>query len=195
MLMLGFVAGAAWQLSSPYSDPHESTPRPPVPRTDLPVPERATISLFEQASPSVAFITTTGLRRDRFSLQLTEIPQGTGSGFLWDSLENVVTNFHVIQNADRAQVTLADQTTWPARLVGAAPEKDLAVLQIDAPKTVLRPVPLGTSDDLRVGQSVYAIGNPFGPDQTLTTGVISTLGCVRGCWLLHSCRCGGLGRA
>ncbi|HYN21859.1 MAG TPA: trypsin-like peptidase domain-containing protein, partial [Thermoanaerobaculia bacterium] len=105
-----------------------------------------------------------------------EIPQGSGSGFIWDRQGHVVTNFHVIQNASGAQVTLADQSTWDAELVGGAPEKDLAVLRIKAPQARLRPLPLGSSDDLRVGQSVFAIGNPFGLDQTLTTGIVSALG-------------------
>jgi S1-C subfamily serine protease len=88
----------------------------------------------------------------------------------------VVTNYHVIQGASAARVTLADQSEWEAELVGAAPEKDLAVLRIAAPTDRLRPLPLGGSQDLRVGQKVFAIGNPFGLDQTLTTGVISALG-------------------
>jgi S1-C subfamily serine protease len=138
--------------------------------------ERATIDLFEHASPSVVYITSLSVRRDFFTLNVLEIPSGTGSGFVWDDDGHVVTNFHVIQGADRAQVTLADRTTWTASLVGIAPAKDLAVLRIDAPRDLLKPLPLGGSAELRVGQSVYAIGNPFGLDQTLTTGIISALG-------------------
>jgi S1-C subfamily serine protease len=107
---------------------------------------------------------------------VTEIPSGTGSGFVWDRNGHIVTNFHVIQSANRLQVTLADRTTWPATLVGYAAEKDLAVLKIEAPREKLFPIQVGTSETLRVGQSVYAIGNPFGLDQTLTTGVVSALG-------------------
>jgi S1-C subfamily serine protease len=95
---------------------------------------------------------------------------------VWDDRGHVVTNFHVIQNSSVARVTLADQTTWEAEVVGVAPEKDLAVLRIEAPRRSLRPIPVGTSTDLKVGQKVLAIGNPFGLDQTLTTGVISALG-------------------
>jgi S1-C subfamily serine protease len=109
-------------------------------------------------------------------LNLYQIPQGTGSGFVWDTKGNIITNFHVIQNADAAQVTLADQSNWKAQVVGVAADKDLAVLKIDAPANRLRPIPLGTSKELQVGQSVFAIGNPFGLDQSLTTGVISALG-------------------
>jgi S1-C subfamily serine protease len=138
--------------------------------------ERATIELFEHASPSVVYITSLSVRRDFFTLNVLEIPSGTGSGFVWDDDGHIVTNFHVIQGADRAQVTLADRTTFMATLVGVAPAKDLAVLRIDAPRDRLRALPLGGSGELRVGQSVYAIGDPFGLDQTLTTGIISALG-------------------
>jgi len=145
-------------------------------RNDLNSDERATISLFEDAAPSVAFITTSNYRRDYWSRNVTEIPRGTGSAFIWDKKGHIITNFHVIQGADRAQVTLADQSTWEAEVIGAAPEKDLAVLKIKTPKNQLIPIPVGISENLLVGQSVYAIGNPFGLDQTLTTGIISALG-------------------
>lgn len=138
--------------------------------------EKHTIDLFESAAPMVTFITTSNVRQDYWTRNITEIPRGTGSGFIWDTDGHVITNYHVIQGADRAQVTLADGTSYPAELVGAAPEKDLAVLLIDAPRSKLKPIPTGVSENLRVGQSVYAIGNPFGLDQTLTTGVISALG-------------------
>ncbi|MCD4748469.1 MAG: trypsin-like peptidase domain-containing protein [Thermoanaerobaculales bacterium] len=137
--------------------------------------ERSLTELFKESSPSVVYITSIGLRRDFFSFRAMEIPQGTGSGFIWDDSGHIVTNFHVIQNARRAEVTLADHSTWKAELVGYAPEKDLAVLRINAPKEVLKPIRLGTSNDLEVGRTVLAIGNPFGFDQTLTTGIISAL--------------------
>ncbi len=124
----------------------------------------------------MVYITTSEVRRDLFTLDLTEIPRGTGSGFVWDRDGHVVTNFHVIQGASRAQVTLADQSTWDASLVGAAAGKDLAVLEIEAPAKSLDPIPIGSSKDLAVGQKVFAIGNPFGFDQSLTTGIISALG-------------------
>jgi S1-C subfamily serine protease len=124
----------------------------------------------------VAYINTSQLRQDFWTSNVMEIPQGSGSGFVWDSKGHIITNFHVIQDASRIQVTLADRKTWDAELVGAAPEKDIAVLKIQAPQKSLKPIPLGSSDNLLVGQSVYAIGNPFGLDQTLTTGIISALG-------------------
>ncbi len=150
-------------------------PRPVTARGDLAKDESATIDLFREVSPSVVYITTASVRRD-FSFNLLEIPRGTGSGFIYDKRGHVVTNFHVIQNADTANVTLSDQSTWPARLVGAEPNQDLAVLRIDTPGERLQPIMIGTASDLQVGQKVFAIGNPFGFDQTLTTGVISGLG-------------------
>src|SRR5262249_15476838 len=106
-----------------------------------------------------------------------EIPQtGAGSGFIWDDSGHIVTNFHVIQEARKVRVTLADHSTWDASFVGAAPDEDIAVIRIAAPKPRLRPISVGASHDLRVGQSVFAIGNPFGLDETLTTGVVSALG-------------------
>jgi len=153
-----------------------TTPRVATPRSDLDAEEKATIALFRQSSPSVVHITTLTVRQDLFTLNLLQIPEGTGSGLIWDDTGNIVTNFHVIQNADVAQVTLADHSTWKARRVGIAPDKDLAVLRVDAPRAQLRAIPLGTSKDLQVGQKVFAIGNPFGLDQTLTRGIISALG-------------------
>lgn len=137
--------------------------------------ELHTIRLFEAAAPSVCYITTSTLRRSFFSRDVSEIPSGSGSGFVWDRQGHVITNYHVVQNASRATVTLGDGSAYEAVLVGKAPEKDLAVLKIDAPAGALTRIPLGSSEDLRVGQSVYAIGNPFGLDRTLTTGVVSAL--------------------
>jgi S1-C subfamily serine protease len=137
--------------------------------------ETRTIRIFREAAPSVVHVTSISVRRDVFTFNLFEIPQGTGTGFIWDVDGRVVTNFHVIRGGEAVHVTLADQTSWRAELVGVAPHKDLAVLRIGAPKKSLKPIPLGASHDLAVGQQVYAIGNPFGLDQTLTTGVISGL--------------------
>ncbi len=180
----GFLLGTSWRTS----DTTSGLPDKPIAliqkeskediaiRKGLNSNELATIKLFEKATTSVAFINTSNVKKDYWSNNITEIPRGTGSAFVWDKEGHIITNFHVINGADRAQVTLEDQTTWDASLVGIAPEKDLAVLKIDAPRKTLKPIPVGTSDDLLVGQSVYAIGNPFGFDQTLTTGVISALG-------------------
>eukprot|EP00250_Pteridium_aquilinum_P013286 c21252_g2_i2 orf=448-1470(+) len=113
--------------------------------------------------------------RDAFTLDIMEVPQGSGSGFIWDKNGNVVTNYHVIRGASDLRVTLGDQSTYEAKVVGFDRDKDVAVLHIDAPQSKLRPIPVGSSADLLVGQKVYAIGNPFGLDHTLTTGVISGL--------------------
>jgi S1-C subfamily serine protease len=147
-----------------------------APRGGLTAGEQATIELFRRASRSVVYITSISLRRDWFDLNVYEIPRGTGSGFVWDRQGRVVTNYHLLQGANAAQVTLHDQTVWDARVIGVAPEKDLAVLEIEAPSQSLDPITVGRSADLQVGQSVFAIGNPFGLDHTLTTGVISAVG-------------------
>lgn len=173
LVSLGWLLGH--QAQGQLRDPN-AAPRPITPRGALNAEERATIALFRQASPSVVYITTLARQRDFFSLNIAEIPRGSGSGFIWDQEGHIITNFHVIQEASRAKVTLADHSVWDAQLVGVAPDHDLAVLYIRAPKHQLRPLAIGTSADLEVGQSVFAIGNPFGLDQTLTTGIISALG-------------------
>uniref|UniRef100_A0A5B7A9B8 PDZ domain-containing protein n=1 Tax=Davidia involucrata TaxID=16924 RepID=A0A5B7A9B8_DAVIN len=146
-----------------------STPR------KLQTDELATVRLFQENTPSVVYITNLAVRQDAFTLDVLEVPQGSGSGFVWDKQGHIVTNFHVIRGASDLRVTLADQTTYDARVVGFDQDKDVAVLRVDAPKDKLRPIPVGVSADLLVGQKVYAIGNPFGLDHTLTTGVISGL--------------------
>ncbi len=148
---------------------------PPIPE-GLGRDEVRTITVFRQAADSVVFITAVALRRDLFSLDVLQVPQGSGSGFVWDRKGHVVTNFHVIADGDRFRVTLADGSEWGATVVGAAPNKDLAVLKIGAPASALHPLPRGNSSQLVVGQKVLAIGNPFGLDHTLTVGVVSALG-------------------
>ncbi len=153
-------------------------PRPIAQRPDdkLGADEQATIDVFSKFSRSVVHVTSLATRRDRMTMDVTEIPQGVGSGFVWDQEGHIVTNYHVVEAGDRASVTLNDGSTYPARIVGVAPDKDLAVLAIDAKPDKLLPLPIGQSAQLKVGQKVLAIGNPFGLDQTLTTGVISALG-------------------
>lgn len=154
-------------------DPN-AKPRVVTDRGALASDEQTTIKLFQTASSSVVYITTSSIRRYNFNL--FEIPQGTGSGFIWDDHGHVVTNFHVIEGASRFKVTLADNSTRQATVVGTAPDRDLAVLKLEGSAADLKKIAIGTSDDLMVGQKVLAIGNPFGLDQTLTTGVISALG-------------------
>lgn len=160
-------------LNNISNDQNKRTVTPPTRITSV---EEATIKLFEESAPSVVYITTKAIRQNYWTRDITEIPAGSGSGFVWDKDGHVVTNYHVIKNASSFVVTLSDQTTYEAELIGAEPRKDLAILRIDAPGVKLRPIPVGTSSDLKVGQSVYAIGNPFGLDQSLTTGIISALG-------------------
>jgi len=138
--------------------------------------EKDVINLFENAAPSVVFITTSKLRQSYYSMDVTEIPKGSGTGFMWDEEGHIVTNFHVLDGGDRFSVMLSDNSSLDAEVVGVAPSKDLAVLKIIAPSEKLRTLPKGQSSNLKVGQSAYAIGNPFGFDQTLTTGVVSALG-------------------
>jgi S1-C subfamily serine protease len=150
------------------------TPRLVEARGDLGAGEAATISIFEAARPSVVFISTLGRVRDPWTRNAFEAPRGTGSGFVWDTAGHIVTNAHVIAGATSAEVRRADGEAVRAALVGVDPSNDLAVLRIPSDET-LRPLPLGTSADLQVGQTVFAIGNPFGLDWTLTTGVVSAL--------------------
>jgi S1-C subfamily serine protease len=138
--------------------------------------EQNNISVFKSASPSVVFVTNTQLRRQRFSLNVMEIPRGNGTGFIWDESGLIVTNFHVVQGANKITIELQSNTSYQASVVGSAPEKDIALLKIDAPNEDLQPLPLGDSESLAVGRKVLAIGNPFALDTTLTVGVVSALG-------------------
>ena len=167
---------------NPFSRP-AAQPRPVTPPPgQLGADERNTIEVFERVSPSVVYITNTEIRRRPFSFDVLRIPAGSGSGFIWDHHGHIVTNYHVVQKAEsynrnvQIVVTLHDRSVWNAQIIGIAPDYDLAVLSIGANEGDLQPVMLGSSSDLRVGQKVLAIGNPFGLDSTLTTGVISALG-------------------
>lgn len=178
VLILLAVAGLwlAYQTWQPALHEPGARPRVVTARGDLAADEENTIELFRTASPSVVYITSIAVKRNLFSLNEYEIPQGTGSGFIWDKKGRIVTNYHVISDANRIEVTLSDHSTWKGVLVGVAPDQDIAVLQIAAPAGKLRPILIGESDNLQVGQKVFAIGNPFGLDQTLTTGIVSALG-------------------
>ncbi|MCA9169719.1 MAG: trypsin-like peptidase domain-containing protein [Planctomycetales bacterium] len=179
LLIFVFVAGYLvansvnrWRAASVHN--LQATPQPVVPRGDLAEDEQSTIELFRNNSPAVVYITTAHISNQLRTLGETT-NQGSGAGFIWTEEGYVVTNDHVIAGSNVAQVTLVDQSVWPAELVGRAPGKDLAVLKIAAPADRLHRILVGSSEDLLVGQKVYAIGNPFGLDQTLTTGVISAL--------------------
>ncbi len=150
-------------------------PRPVTARGELSAEEKATIDLFERSRDSVVFISTSEAVVDFWSRNVMSVPRGTGSGFIWDDAGHVVTNFHVIRGASEALVKLADGRSFRATLAGAAPGHDIAVLTIKIGIKDHRAVPVGTSSDLRVGQRVYAIGNPFGLDWSLTSGIVSAL--------------------
>ena len=158
--------------SGPEGKPRIVTPSP----AELGADERATMAVFEQATKSVVFIANTAIRRDPWSFDLFEAPQGSGTGFVWNKQGHIVTNFHVVYGANSIRVTLADRSEHKAVVIGADPDHDLAVLQVQVPDEALSPVVVGISNDLHVGQKVLAIGNPFGLDHTLTTGVVSALG-------------------
>jgi S1-C subfamily serine protease len=183
LLLIGAVAAAMFWLGH-----HRATealaaappaasivPRAVVARGELAADERNNIDVFKSVSPSVVHITTLERAASLFSTDATQVPRGTGTGFMWDDHGHIVTNFHVIQGGNGARVTLSDHSTYSASLVGVFPDRDLAVLRIDAPAAKLKAIALGQSSNLLVGQKVYAIGNPFGLDQTLTTGIVSAL--------------------
>jgi len=152
-----------------------AVPRAIEPRGALAPDEQANIRIFDTWKSSVVFISTSERVTDFWTRDVRTVPRGTGSGFIWDADGHVVTNVHVIEGAAEATVKLADGRDYPASLVGASRTHDLAVLKISVPANQPRPVAIGTSHDLRVGQKVYAIGNPFGLDWTLTTGIVSAL--------------------
>jgi 2-alkenal reductase len=169
VLALGVLA-AAWALPAAAREPAQ--PRAVAPRGALLADEQAVVALFEQAAPSVAYITTETVQRNMFG---AEVGQGAGSGFVWDAAGHVVTNFHVVENARRVFVQLDAGKPIEAEPVGGAPEYDLAVVRLINPPKGLRPIPLGSSRELKIGQTVYAIGNPFGLQRTLTKGLVSAL--------------------
>jgi S1-C subfamily serine protease len=174
----GVIATAlfgVWLAFIPAADGADAAPRPVTPRGELAADEKSTIDLFEKSRDSVVFITTSSEVQDFWSRNTFSIPRGSGSGFFWDESGHVVTNYHVIQNASAATVRLANGKDYKASLVGVSQMHDIAVLKIGITQKNSLPLPIGTSRDLKVGQKVYAIGNPFGLDWTLTNGIVSAL--------------------
>jgi S1-C subfamily serine protease len=167
--------GDAPILPVPSASEAEPTELPPGYRT---LDERNSIDVFRLALPSTVFVTQSRIVVDYFAGTTSEVPAGSGSGFIWDTKGHVVTNFHVIRGAQALTVTLQDHRTFEAEIVGAEPRKDIAVLRIkDAPSTGIVPIRIHDKPTkLEVGQKTIAIGNPFGLDQTLTTGVVSAIG-------------------
>ncbi len=139
--------------------------------------EKNSISVFQAAAPATVYVTQNRIVRSSIGMRPTEVPSGSGSGFIWDDKGHIVTNYHVVAKAQTLRVTLYNQKSYEAKLIGGEPRKDIAVLKINAPRSELTPIAraLGTQQ-LLVGQKAVAIGNPFGLDHTLTTGIISALG-------------------
>ncbi len=173
----GLLVRSVWKRAGGGDREQWAEPRAVAPRGDLSELEKSRIAVYKQTRPSVVHITTLSAAPGPYGFRSQRVAAtGTGSGFVWDKGGHVVTNYHVVAGAEALRVTLADQKTYKATVVGTAPDKDMAVVRIEAPQDKLVPILVGTSDDLQVGQTVYAIGNPFGLDQTLTTGVVSALG-------------------
>lgn len=179
MLVLLFLGGGLllwyfWPGSKGGPDPAAKT-RTVTERGPLFQDEADLVELYEKALPSIVHINNLANRVDRFGLNAMQVPRGSGSGFVWDDEGHIVTNYHVVAGANVVEVVLSDRTSYQAKNAWVYPDKDIAVLTVDAPKSKLKPIPLGSSHDLKVGQKAIVIGNPFGLDGTLTTGVISAL--------------------
>jgi 2-alkenal reductase len=167
-----FAAVSCLSLVPPAHARESAAPRAVTPRGPLGAHEQAVVRLFERAAPSVAYINTE--RVDLGGFFGPRVYEGAGSGFVWDERGHIVTNYHVVEDARAVRVQLGGKT-YAAKVIGVAPDYDLAVVKLPKPPPGLRPIAIGTSADLRIGQSVYAIGNPFGLTRTLTSGIVSAL--------------------
>lgn len=177
MMLVGVSLALLYRQFFWYTPLHNpfAAPRAVTPRGDLADDEKSTIELFREASPSVVHIEATAVGRDPVFHDILALPSGTGSGVIWDTKGHIVSNLHVIEDAQIARVTLYDNSGFQAKLVGFDKTSDIVVLKIDAPARLLKPIAIGESSNLLVGQKVFAIGSPFAIDQTLTTGVIGGL--------------------
>ncbi|MBL8148899.1 MAG: trypsin-like peptidase domain-containing protein [Blastocatellia bacterium] len=165
-----------WRVAEPVvgarsSEYKDSQPKP----VKLSDDENNNIQIYDQVSPGVVNITSTSYQEDFWGFDVYP-QQGTGSGSIIDTSGHILTNYHVIRGAQKLEVVLSDKSTYDARIVGADPDNDLAVIKIEAPAEKLHVIKLGSSSSLQIGQKVLAIGNPFGLDRTLTSGIISGLG-------------------
>jgi S1-C subfamily serine protease len=172
-LLLGALVYWFWPGRRDTGPAQSRTVTPAGSLSDL---EKATIDLFKAAAPSVVHVTNMAVSRSPFNLNAQQVERGLGSGFVWDQDGHIITNYHVVEGANVAQVIFQDGTSVQTSEMWTYPDKDIAVLHISAPKSKLVPIPVGSSHDLQVGQSTFAIGNPYGLDHTLTTGVVSALG-------------------
>jgi len=173
--LLLIVMGFYLTFPQPVTPAQAKTPAL-INRPDLTADEKGTIALFKHNNPAVVYISTVKRLINLYTQDVREIPNGTGTGFIWDRKGHIVTNYHVVQESPTAKVRLNNQKTYTARVIGKSKRHDIAVLKLDNVKDLPRPIQPGTSRNLQVGQRVYAIGNPFGLDHTLTTGIISALG-------------------
>jgi S1-C subfamily serine protease len=171
-LMTFFVTWFAATRRGDYNLP-AAPPQPPVNVDDLPPDEQPAVRVYQNVNRSVVHITTRGVSTDDFGF--SETREGSGSGSVLDKAGHIVTNYHVVENGRRIDVLLYDGTSHEAKLIGTDPNNDVAVIQIEAPESSLFPIQWGDSSKLLVGMNVYAIGNPFGLDRTLTTGIVSSL--------------------
>lgn len=185
LLPWSIVAIVLFVTCKPQAQPAQQSAAPPIASVARPTPEgtgtriddeKNTIGVFKSNAPSTVFVTQTRLVEDYFAGTMQEVPAGSGSGFVWDQKGRIVTNFHVVDGATSVTVTFHDQQTFEAKIIGLEPKKDIAVLEVNAPASLLVPVKVARGQQLEVGQKAIAIGNPFGLDHTLTTGVISALG-------------------
>ncbi len=178
-LGVGVYFAGKFRGERPGNDPNAQL-REPTPAAPLDAEESEAVSLFENVKNSVVNVDVVMVKQGRWDEQATEQQTSGGSGFVWDTSGRIVTNYHVVDEVKKRsgtelRVVLADRTAYTAALIGTAPDSDLAVLQITAPKDKLKPIAVGTSNDLKVGQKAYAIGNPFGLSLTMTKGLISSL--------------------
>jgi len=179
LILVVLALFAIWRFSDSGSSPilnPDASARAVTPRGDLAADEKATIEIFQKVAPSVVHITAVDQVTNPLAVDPVEVPSGIGSGIVWSDDGYIVTNHHVISQAKGVMVTLGDGTPLKAKLVGKAPDQDLAVLKVDAPSNKLVPIAIGESSNLMVGQKVFAIGNPFGFDHSLSAGTISGLG-------------------
>jgi 2-alkenal reductase len=178
VLVVALLVVLGAYLAQPYLDRFfysASSPRSVEPRGSLSEIERTTIEVFERVSPSVVQVVGRAGAMEALPAEGENGAAQSGTGFIWDAAGHIVTNDHVVGGTSSLAVRLATGQVLRAQIVGMAPNYDLAVIRVDNTRSLPPPVPIGTSDDLKVGQLVFAIGNPFGLDQTLTTGIISAL--------------------
>ena len=178
VLVITLLVVLGLYFAQPYFDRFlysASTPRSVEPRGNLAEIERTSIDLFERVSPSVVQVVGRAGAQEALPAEGDNGAAQSGTGFIWDGAGHIVTNDHVVEGTTSLAVRLASGQVLRAQIVGLAPNYDLAVIRVDNTRGLPSPVPIGTSDDLKVGQLVFAIGNPFGLDQTLTTGIISAL--------------------